>query len=56
MASADKFYHLDNSTRTSMWAFGKSGVAVYSVDGKELFERHSNMDICDSSECNFREA
>ena len=58
MSAADKFYQLEKSSAfgPSIWAFGKSGVNVYSVDGTKVLMSHSNMDICGAEDCQFRHA
>lgn len=56
---ADKFFHERSHLGPSVWAFGSSGVSIYSVDGSEKLKQHDNTDICKVTErgqsCGFKD-
>lgn len=44
--SADTFYHEREFLGPSVWAFGNSGVSIYTIDGSKELKQLKNTDIC----------
>jgi len=47
-SKTDYYYH-QPKVSPSMWVFGKTGVMIYSDDGKDLLKSNANTEICEEA-------